>query len=163
MPRRAALLLTGGAGLAALAACSVRNPFDDSTTAATDALPDLAPDVAVAVQAVSLLLAAQDRATATATAFPSLAKRIAPLTATRTAHLAALTAAVPSRVDARPTSAPPTVPKTRRTALAALVRHEKSLHGGITGLALRAESGPFARLLGTIAAATSQQIVVLER
>ncbi|MCZ4500893.1 MAG: hypothetical protein JWQ74_3448 [Marmoricola sp.] len=143
--------------------CSVQNPFSDRTTPATDALPDLAPDVATAVRAVGLLLVAQARATATATAFPGLRERVDPLVALHRAHAAALQAAVPDGVDARPTATPDVVPTSRTTALARLTKGERDLHDGLTGLALRAESGPFARLLGSMAAATSQQIVVLTR
>jgi len=159
---RRTLLLAGAASLT-LTGCSLNNPFSDEKTPAAEAVRDLAPDVAVAVEAVTLLLAAGAAVEATAAAYPDLTKTLAGLTATHTAHLDALTAAVPERVDVSAAPTPYVVPTSRGGALAAVRTSEATLQDKLVALAMRAESGPFARLLGTMSAAVSQQLVVLDR
>lgn len=159
---RRTLLLAGAVG-ATLTGCSLNNPFSTERTPAAEAVRDLSPDVAVAVEAVTLLLAAAAAVEATATTYPALRARLTGLTATHQAHVAALSAAVPDRVDVTADPDPYVVPPTRGTALVSLRRAETTLHAQLVGLALRAESGPFARLLGTMSAAVSQQLAVLAR
>ncbi len=157
---RRTLLLAGAVG-AALTGCSLNNPFSTDKTPAAEAVRDLSPDVAVAVEAVTLLLAAGAAVEATAGTHPALSARLTGLTATHRAHVAALSAAVPDRVDVTADPAPYVVPLTRSAALVAVRRSETALQAKLVGLALRAESGPFARLLGTMSAALSQQLAVL--
>ena len=64
-------------------------------------------------------------------------------------------------VDTSAVGAAYVVPDRAAPALTQLVAHERSWHDGLVGLAMRAESGPFARLLGAMAAALSQQLEVL--
>lgn len=157
------LLLGAGAGAALLTGCSLNNPLDSSRTPAAEATRDLAPDVAVAVDAVTLVRGAQAAARSTAQRHAALAPRLAGLLAAHQAHLDALVHAVPDGVD---TSAPGTayvVPPGPKAALTRLTAAEQGLHGSLTGLALRAQSGPFARLLGAMAASVSQQLQVLAR
>lgn len=159
---RRTLLLVGVAS-ATLAGCSLNNPFSDEKTPAAEAVRDLAPDVAVAVEAVTLLLAAADALEATVAAHPTLSAPLAGLTATHQTHLDALVAAVPERVDVSSEPTPYVVPPSRGAALAAVRTSEATVQSQLVALAMRAESGPFARLLGTMSAAVSQQLAVLGR
>lgn len=153
-------LLAAGAGTAALAltGCTLNNPFTTDKRPAAEATADLAPDVALAVTAVGALLEAQSRAQGAVAAFPALARRLAPWVALHQAHLDALRDAVPAGVDPSPTAPATAPPPGRKVALAQQKALEVDLHDQLVGLALRAESGPFARLLGTMAAAISQQL-----
>ena len=76
------------------------------------------------------------------------------------AHEKTLVDAVPER--ARPTAkpAPYVVPRKRKAALRKLATREQRLHDSLGGLALRAQSGDFARLLASMGAATSQRLSV---
>lgn len=156
-------LLLAGAAAVTLTGCSLNNPFSDEKVPAAEAVRDLAPDVAVAVEAVTLLLAARAAVEDTVAAHPALRNRLLGLGATHRAHLDALVAAVPDRVDV---SAAPTsyvVPPGRGAALASVRTAEATLQDQLVALAMRAESGPFARLLGTMSAAVSQRLAVLDR
>jgi hypothetical protein len=161
LSRRAALGLGLGLGmgLVGVAGCSLDNPLSDEQTPAAKAVRDLEPDVAVAVQAVTLIHGAQSAVTATSEKHPTLAARLTGLVEAHRAHLDALTDAVPKGVDTTPaTAAPYAVPARPARALSQLTATERSLHDDLIGLALRAESGPFARLLAAMAAALSQQL-----
>lgn len=138
--------------------CAVNNPFSDEKTPAAEAVRELAPDVAVAVEAVTRIEVAAAAVAATTEAHPALATRLAGLTGLHDAHLTAVRDAVPDRVDVSPATPPAPVPPKPAVALARLVAAERTLHGQLTALALRAESGPFARLLGSMAAGVSQQL-----
>lgn len=154
--RRAVLL--AGAGGALTAGCALNNPFSDARKPAADAIEDLAPDVALAVTAVGALLEAEARARLAVTSFPALRTPMAGVLALHAAHLDALEKAVPDGIDPTPRAAAPAPPGSRRAALKQQDRTERALHDTLAGLALRAESGPFARLLGSMAAAISQQL-----
>jgi len=156
LTRRGALGL--GMGVA-VAGCSLNNPFSAEKTPAADAVRDLAPDVAVAVEAAALLRAAQAAVVSTGERHPAIAPKLAGLLATHRAHLDAVVDAVPDGVDTSPgTGTPYVVPARPARALTQLVTTEHALHDGLVGLALRAESGAFARLLGAMSAAVSQQL-----
>jgi hypothetical protein len=144
----------------AVGGCVVNNPLDPGQTPATRAVRDLAPDVAVAVEAATVIGAARAAVASTATRHPQLSADLAGLLEAHRVHLAAVTDAVPEGVDTTPGSGTATyvVPEKTARARAGLVTVERSLHDQLTGLALRAESGPFARLLGAMAAAISQQL-----
>lgn len=159
---RRTVLLAGAVGVT-LSGCSLNNPFSSEKTPASEAVRDLAPDVAVAVEGVTLLLAAGATLAATTAAHPALTTPLAGLVAAHRAHVEALTAAVPERVDVTAAPDPVVVPPSRGAALAAVRTTEATLQDKLVGLALRAESGPFARLLGTMSAAVSQQLAVLGR
>jgi hypothetical protein len=168
-------LLTVGASTAALvvSGCTLNNPFSTAKTPDGRPSTSLAPDVALAVGAVALLLEVDGGAQEAVRAYPRLGPRLAGLIAMHAAHLQALRAALPTTTDPTRTTAPtplttpttpttpPTAPPKLQTALAAQRVREIDLHDRLTGLALRAESGAFARLLGTMAAAVSQQLVEL--
>ena len=162
MSRRAALGLGAGLGVGALGGCALNNPLSEERTPAAKAVRDLAPDVAVAVRAVTLVRGAETATAATGEQHPGLAAKLSGLLETHRAHLAAVVDAVPDGVDTTPTPATTyAVPPAPAAALTQLAATEKTLHDELVGLALRAESGPFARLLGTMAAALSQQLKVL--
>jgi hypothetical protein len=153
--RRSALAL-GVLGIAG--GCALNNPLSDGETPAARAVRDLAPDVAVAVQAVTLVRGAQAAVRNTGERHPQLGSRLAPLITMHQVHLDAVVRAVPDGVDTSAAGPAYVVPARPAAAVAGLVAAERSLHDGLVGLALRAESGPFARLLGSMAAAVSQQI-----
>jgi hypothetical protein len=161
--RRAALGLGAGAvaGVAVgvtVGGCALNNPLNQDKTPAAEAVRDLAPDVAVAVSAVTLVRGAQAAASSTGGKHPGLAARLTDLLAMHQAHLDAVVDAVPSGVDTSASGPSYVVPERPVRALAELAAAEKSLHDALVGLALRAESGPFARLLGAMAAAVSQRV-----
>jgi hypothetical protein len=163
LSRRAVLGVGAGLGVAGVAGCSVDNPLNNPLTAedtpAAKATRDLAPDVAVAVQAVTLVRAAEAAVAATGKTYPALADRLTSLLQAHRAHLAAVVDAVPDGVDTSPTGgAAYAVPATAADALRQLTTAEHNLHDALIGLALRAQSGVFARLLGAMAAALSQQL-----
>jgi hypothetical protein len=159
LTRRAALGLGAGLGIAGLAGCALNNPLSSEETPAARAVRDLAPDVAVAVRAVTLIRGAQSAVTATGEHHPALAPKLTGLQAAHRAHLAAVVDAVPDGVDTEPPTATPyAVPAAPPAALAQLETTERALHDELVGLALRAQSGPFARLLGAMAASLSQQL-----
>jgi hypothetical protein len=162
LPRDARLTRRGALGLAlgvGLGGCALNNPLSDEKTPAPEAVRDLAPDVAVAVEAVTLVRSARAAVEATGVRHPALAPRLAPLLAVHAAHLHAVVDAVPDGVDTTPAAgAAYAVPQRPGRALVELATHERTLHDGLVGLALRAESGAFARLLGAMAAAVSQQL-----
>lgn len=151
-------LLIAGASLALASGCTLNNPFDSTKTPAVDAIDNLAPDVALAVTAVGALLEAEAQAQVLITSFPGLRGRVAGLVALHAAHLGALQEAVPSGVDPAPQASAPPPPSTRAAALKQQHSAELVLHDRLVGLALRAQSGPFARLLGSMSAAIAQQL-----
>jgi hypothetical protein len=166
LSRRDALRLGAGAavGVAAaggIAGCALNNPLTTEHTPAADAVRDLAPDVAVAVDAATLVRGAIAALTSTGAQHPGLAPRLAALLATHRAHLEAVVDAVPDGVDTSAAGAAYVVPGRAAQAMTELVAHERTWHDALVGLAMRAESGPFARLLGAMAAALSQQLKVL--
>lgn len=162
LTRRA--LLAGGAGVvvvAGVAGCALNNPLSDQKTPAAQAVRELAPDVAVAVEAVTRIKVAAVSVAATGQAHPALSGRLAGLGGLHQAHLSALEDAVPDRVDTSAGAVPPPVPPKPALAVAQVLAAEHVLHDQLVALALRAESGPFARLLGSMAAGVSQQLAVL--
>jgi hypothetical protein len=159
LSRRAALGVGAGLGVAAVTGCALNNPLSTEKTPAAKAVRDLAPDVAVAVQAVTMIRGAQAAVTATGEGHAGLATRLAGLLEAHRAHLAAVVDAVPEGVDTGSAGGTPyAVPPTPAAALTQLAATERTLHDELVGFALRAESGPFARLLGSMAAALSQQL-----
>jgi hypothetical protein len=168
--RRSLLLLGAGAGAAVLTGCSLNNPFDTTRTPAAKAVRDLAPDVGIAVQAVALISAAQQELETLVAGRATNAATMSALVAAYQAYADALRGAVPKGVDVTgspgPSSTPAPIAPSPTTNVAVTVaarRTATTLHARLTGFALRAESGSFARLLGTMAAGLSQQLVVLAR
>ena len=152
-------LLLGGVGLLALAGCS-GDGSDDSggRKRSPRGTPELAPDVAVATAALERIRATRAAVDATSTRHPALGRELADVTEMHAAHEESLVDAVPER--ARPDSPPATyaVPPRRRVAARELAVAEGELHATLDELALRAESGDFARLLASMGAGIAQQL-----
>ena len=159
-----------GAGAALLGGCTLNNPYNSDRTPAAEAVRDLAPDVGVAVQAVGVITAAQRELAALVASRASGATRLAGLSAAYQAYADALRGAVPKGVDITAGQTPaqtptptPGAPSATASpeAVATARRTATTVHARLTGFALRAESGSFARLLGSMAAGLSQQLVAL--
>jgi hypothetical protein len=159
--RRAALGLGAGGVAVVLSGCALNNPLSNDKTPAAEAVRDMTPDVAVAVEAATLVRSAEAAVTSTGDAHPALAARLAGLLATHRAHLDAVVDAVPDGVDTSASGGAYVVPARPARALEQLTATERSVHDGLVGLAMRAESGAFARLLGSMTAAVSQQLGAL--
>lgn len=128
-------------------------------TEETPGVPELAPDVAVATEALAQLRLVRATAEQTAERFPATRTRLATLIELHRAHEESLDAAVPARARATDLPTPVAIPTQRVAAMAHLQTTEAHLQGTLTGLALRAESGRFARLLGSMSAAVGQHLV----
>ena len=164
-PRRSVLLLGVGAGAVALSGCTLNNPYSSDKTPAAEAVRDLAPDVAIAVEAVALISAAQRELEALA---PGDAARLSGLSSAYATYVDALRGAVPKGVDVSGSATPTPLPSTPAATGAdagrtAALRTARSIHDQLTGFALGAESGAFARLLGSMSAGLSQQLKVAAR
>lgn len=156
MSRRTVLAgFVGGAALLSAAGCS-----DDAKpgTRAPDSPAGLTPDVAVATTALAEIRAVREAVTATLRRFPTTRSTIGSLVALHQKHEATLVDAVPARASTSAAPAPYAVPRNRDRAVKALEVHEQKLHDTLDGLALRAQSGQFARLLASMGAALHQRL-----
>jgi hypothetical protein len=161
--RRAFLLLGAGAGAALLTGCTLNNPFSSARTPAAEAVRDLSPDAAAAVATVTRIRGVQADLEAITAALPRVGHRLSGLTALHEAHLRVLEAAVPHGIDTGPTASPGPLPTAAKAAVVHVRAAEHTLHDQVLAAAEAARSGPFARLLGTVAAGISQQLVELDR
>jgi hypothetical protein len=144
----------GGVAAAAISACT----NDDTGTKPPDSPAGLAPDVAIATSALAEIRAVRAAVSATLARFPASRSTLAPLIRVHRAHEAALVDAVPDRAS---TTGKPTryvVPRKRGKALTRLAAREQRLHDTLDGLALRAQSGQFARLLASMGAGVHQRL-----
>jgi hypothetical protein len=140
------------------------------------------PDVAVAAAAVAEQRAVLALLEATRERHPGLAARLAPVIATHEAHVAVLADAVPEDVSIGPSTTPtpttppapassspaaspaqeePAVPSRPAAALAAVAEAERDLAAVTKRHAFKAQSGAFARVLGSMAGAVAQHATVL--
>lgn len=149
-------LLLGGAGLVAAAGCSTSRSEPEHD--APSGTARLAPDVAVATAALERIRGQRAAVDATAARYPALRAALADVTAMHTAHEGSLVDAVPERARPDVPPAPYAVPRRRAAAARKLARAEESLHAALDALALRAESGAFARLLACMGAGIAQQL-----
>jgi hypothetical protein len=156
-------LLAAGAGAAALAASACSTDDSGAVDSAPRASAELAPDVAVATSALSEIRAVRTAVAGTLSRFPAVRASLAPLAQLHQAHEGSLANAVPQRARPSVAPAPYVVPRKREVALANLAVREQRLHDTLDGLALRAQSGEFARLLASMGAAISQRLAVFER
>ncbi|MBV9831891.1 MAG: hypothetical protein JOZ82_09870 [Marmoricola sp.] len=153
LSRRAVMGLSV-ASVAALAGCSDTSVATPSVHAATKAA-SVTPDVRTATAALAAIRSAHAAVRATAQRFPAARAQLAGLDAMHTAHERSLVDAVPAQARS---SAPPSayaVPARRPAALQRLAATEVRLHDALQALALTAESGEFARLLASMAAAVT--------
>ena len=156
LSRRALVVgVLGGVAGMAVTACS----SGDDTAEKTPASPaGLAPDVAVATTALAEIQAVREAVSATLAHFPASRSVLGSLVTLHQAHEATLVDAVPDRATPSAGPAPYAVPRQREKALATLARREQRLHDTLDGLALRAQSGQFARLLASMGAALHQRL-----
>lgn len=113
------------------------------------------PDVQVATEALAAVRAAHQAVRATTQRFPATRVGLARLEAMHAAHERSLVDAVPARERSSAATTPYTVPRRRDVALARLQVSETTLHDTLQALALRAQSGEFARLLASMGAAVT--------
>lgn len=156
-PSRRSVLAAGLAGVGGLVltACS-----DDAEPGTRDpASPaGLTPDVAVATQALTEIRAVREAVSATLARFPDSRPTIGPLVAMHRAHEATLADAVPDRARPSTAPAPYAVPARRERAVAKIAAREQRLHDTLDALALRSQSGQFARLLASMGTAVHQRL-----
>lgn len=180
LSRRTALI---GAVALGTAACTPYSLDEDqrpagrpSAPAATEE-PRSDPDVPLAAAVLAAEQGLVDRIDATVTAHPRLERVLAATREVHAAHVALLADAAPGKPsptaspgasggasgDASPTTEeePPHVPGDPARALRELARHEDELSLADKRSAFAAESGGFARVLGSMAAAAAQQAAVL--
>ena len=157
---RRSLIVVGAAGLAGLvaSACSASDPVSDHE--APKSPPELTPDVAVATSALAEIRAVRSAVDKTLARFPESRPRLVPFGQMHRAHEKSLADAVPARAQPAATPAPYVVPRKRDVALTGLATREQRLHDTLDALALRAQSGDFARLLASMGAAVSQRLAV---
>ncbi len=116
------------------------------------------PDVALAARVLALERVFLARVAAVRRRHPGLSQVLAGTRATHRAHALLLRRAVPHPAPEAPGPTPARVPAAAAKALEALADQERQL-GALQGsLALRARSGPFARVLACMAAASAQQV-----
>jgi hypothetical protein len=163
-PRLSRRTAVGGVAAAAVALVTGCTSSDDSKPSATRTpspshSPGTDPDVKIAAAVLERERALLDRVAATARKHPRLAPELASARAAHRAHVALLTKAVPNDTPVR-TPAPGAarrVPSRPGPALSALAAAETRLGDAGARSSLAARSGPFARVLASMAAAASQQ------
>ncbi|MGZ4495282.1 MAG: hypothetical protein ACXVWU_11325 [Nocardioides sp.] len=163
-------------------------PAPGASLSPAPSTPTVEPDVALAGTVLAEEQAVLDRVLATLAAFPGLRGTLAgaeeahrrhvallkdavphgsgaPSAPSTTASTAAATVPSPASASASPSATPaptgPRVPADRGRALTALARAEDALTLSAKRAAFAAESGAFARVLASMAAAAAQQAVVL--
>jgi len=175
LTRRAALgaavaTVTGG-----LAACTPERGIRRRDGAPPPVEPEVDPDVAVATEALAAQTALIDLVRATQERHGRLTEALSPVLEAHEAHAALLSEAVPSgesespatSASASPSPATPgerrtRVPRNRARALQQVVTAEQALATSTKRHAFKAQSGAFARVLGSMAAAAAQHSVVLQ-
>jgi hypothetical protein len=177
--RRTALVGAVALGTAACTPYSLdrdQRPAGRSTAPATPEPPRTDPDVALAAEVLAAEQGLLDRIDAAVSAHPRLERVLAATREVHAAHVDLLAEAAPdepspsasssapSSPSGSPTGAAPgthPVPDDPARALRALARHEDDLSLADKRSAFAAESGSFARVLGSMAAAAAQQAAVL--
>lgn len=166
--RRTALLGVaglGGVAGSALAGCTSGGaepgPVAPTTTGTPPAGRTVEPDVRLAATVLGVERAMLARVLVTQRRHPRLAGPLAAARAVHQAHVDLLVTAVPKGTGSPGPSdgRRPTVPTSPVAALSALARAEDRLAETGRRSALAAESGAFARVLASMAAAAAQQAV----
>ncbi len=148
--RRSLLLTTPLLGLA-VGACEVRSPLEEPPAPSPAAVD---PDLTLRDEIRAAIAAQIQVLSAVATAHSANSNRTASLAAMHRAHLQAL------RGDDRPETATPDssgTPTGPPVTWAQAMAGERGLQTRLTDAAQSAESGPFARLLASMAAAIGQR------
>lgn len=175
LSRRTALLGAVALGTAACTPYSLdrdQRPAARSTAPATPEPPRTDPDVALAATVLAAEQGLLDRIDATVSAHPRLERVLSGTREVHAAHVDLLAEAAPdepspstsSSASATPDDAAKgklSVPDDPARALRALARHEDELSLADKRSAFASESGSFARVLGSMAAAAAQQAAVL--
>lgn len=167
--RRATLVgLAGVTGVTAWVAsgCTSGRPEPESVSPSPSATPvdsgppAVEPDVRLAATVLALEQSMLDQVLATGRRHPRLQGRLRGAWTAHQEHVRLLASAVPAGSGpTRTARRTPPVPRSPTAALAALARAEDRLAGSDRGSALAADSGAFARVLGSMAAAASQLAV----
>jgi len=139
-----------------LGACDIDPPRRESESSPATPPPE---DSELVATVVASLVRAGALLDATTTEVPGLAARLAPVGAAHAEHLDVLVGAVPDA--AVPTAEPVSVPPRIVPALAAVRRSEQRLLRDVREACLAAASGDLARVLGSVAASTSQHSAAL--
>jgi hypothetical protein len=177
LTRRAALASLVVAAGSGVAACTPdRGPDRRRNAEPGPVEPEVDPDVALATAALESQTAVVDLIRRTRDRHPSLSVLVAPVLAAHEAHAALLAeasaphgapSASPARSDVGRSPVPQSpvprtpVPGTPGRALRRLVVAEQELTTAVKQQAFKARSGAFARVLGSMAAASAQNAVVL--
>ncbi len=128
-----------------------------TTTAAPPVDPPVDPDVALALEAITSSAAAAWGLTAVSRHHDDLAGVLRPAIATHLEHQRILERAAPGDSDYAPTLGRVRVPRDRARALDFARSVEDDAAEALRRQAFSARSGPFARLLASMSAASAQQ------
>lgn len=156
-----------GAAAAALSGCTSglkvrRGPRRPASDPAPDRAAETDPDVALAASALSAERAVLALVEATGDRHVRLRGALQPAAEAHRAHIQLLADAVPDDTATdTPAPADVRVPRSAARALSAVVTAEDELSAGSRRHAFAAQSGPFARLLASMAASTGQHAAVL--
>jgi hypothetical protein len=170
LSRRALLAGLAGVAGATLVGCTAEGQTSNqkARTHPAQAAASVDPDVTLAAEALASQRQVLDLLEATDQRHHGLSERLAPVIAAHRAHARLLSHAVPKGISASPS---PTVdprlpngrgvPRSPARALARAAEAEQQLAMVAKRQAFLAESGAFARLLASMAAAAAQYSVVL--
>jgi hypothetical protein len=149
--RRAVLVLPPAILLAACTAPSKPTSRPSGTSSS--------PDAGLAATALAAVMSTRRLTARSAARHPELRTELAGLAAMHAAHASALERAVPER--SRPAAPPVPVPPRAAAARLRVLASEHALARSLAELALRAQSGEFARLLAAMAASVAQHLAAL--
>lgn len=142
----------------AVAGCDIDPPSRDDTGAGTPPPPE---DADLVAEVVSLIDAAEATASAAAQGSPTTAGITAPLALAHHTHRDLLAGALPTS-EVTP-AVPLTLPRAPRRALRHVRTRELQLQRRVEQACVEARSGDLARVLASVAASTSQYLLVIDR
>lgn len=171
LSRRAALLTVAAVTTTACSPYSLQTQKRRARqTPTARPTPTADPDVDLAAAVLAAEQTMLDRVVATLERHPTLAPALASARTAHQAHVDLLVDAAPQRVapedgtsDATRRPGPSRIPRDPGRALRLLAGHEDDLALSNRRAAFAAQSGAFARVLASIAAAAAQQSAVLRR
>lgn len=160
LSRRMVLGGVTASGATLVAGCTGTTPRARTLPGRT-VTPPPDPDVALAAEVLRRERRLLDLVEATAGRHPRLHRHLSAARTVHAAHVRLLADAAAASPSASPSGASAAVPAAERPALLALARAEQRLHADDAASAVRARSGPFARVLASMAAAAGQQASLL--